>query len=56
VGTRYHWWREQFLEETCRKAGLPSDAWRDPDTRIEIFTAEVFSEADVPAEKKMPAG
>ncbi len=55
VADRYHWSRERFLEETCHKAGLPPDAWRDPDTRIELFTAEVFSEADFPAEKKMPA-
>jgi len=34
--------RETFLAETCRKAGLPADAWRDPDTEIWIFDAEVF--------------
>jgi uncharacterized protein (TIGR00296 family) len=36
--------REQFLEETCRKAGLPRDAWRDPEARLFGFTCEVFSE------------
>ena len=36
--------REQFLGETCRKAGLPREAWRWPTTRIEGFTCEVFSE------------
>ncbi|HVH73041.1 MAG TPA: AmmeMemoRadiSam system protein A, partial [Candidatus Dormibacteraeota bacterium] len=36
--------REQFLEETCRKAGLPREAWKDPETRILGFTCEVFSE------------
>ena len=46
VATRYGWSREQFLEETCRKAGLPRDAWRDPETRISVFTAEVFGERD----------
>ncbi len=40
------WDRETFLEHTCRKAGLPADDWRDPRTRIEIFSAEVFSEDD----------
>ena len=39
--------REQFLEETCRKAGLPRDAWKDSETRIFGFTSEVFS--DTPA-------
>jgi len=55
VATRHHWSRERFLEETCQKAGLPPDAWREPDTSIEIFTAEVFSEADFVAENQMPA-
>ncbi len=42
----YRWSPERFLEETCVKAGLPRDSWKDPETRIEAFTAEVFSEAD----------
>jgi AMMECR1 domain-containing protein len=33
-----------LLEETCVKAGLPHDAWRDPATEVFGFTAEVFSE------------
>ena len=36
--------REQFLDETCRKAGLPPNAWQDPETHILSFTCEVFSE------------
>ena len=36
--------REQFLEETCRKAGLPREAWKDPETQIFGFTCEVFSD------------
>ncbi len=36
--------REQFLEETCRKAGLPREAWRDPEVRLFGFTCEVFSD------------
>lgn len=39
------WGRETFLEQTCRKAGLPPDAWRKNAT-VEAFTAEVFSDAD----------
>jgi AmmeMemoRadiSam system protein A len=42
--------REQFLEETCRKAGLAREAWRDPQTRIFGFTSEVFSETS-PSQK-----
>jgi len=36
--------REQFLEETCRKAGLAAHAWQEPETQILGFTCEVFSE------------
>ena len=36
--------REQFLDETCAKAGLPPGAWREPETVLETFTADVFSE------------
>lgn len=43
VATEHGLTREQFLEETCRKAGLPRGAWKDPETRIFRFTCEVFS-------------
>lgn len=36
--------KEQFLEETCHKAGLPRAAWHEPDTTIFGFTCEVFSD------------
>jgi AmmeMemoRadiSam system protein A len=42
VATERHWSSWRFLEETCVKAGLARDAWRDPATRIYAFTAEVF--------------
>jgi AmmeMemoRadiSam system protein A len=41
------WDREDLLAETCRKAGLADDAWRDPATRLSIFTAEVFGDSRV---------
>jgi uncharacterized protein len=37
------WDRETFLAQTCRKAGLPLDAWRNGAT-VEAFTAEVFGD------------
>src|SRR5208282_3435783 len=37
------WDATTFLEQTCRKAGLPLDAWRAGAT-IEAFTAEIFSD------------
>ncbi len=44
VATEYGWDRETFLAQTCRKAGLPESAWKDPLTTISIFEAQVFSE------------
>ena len=44
VASEYGWDRETFLDQTCLKAGLQPGAWRDADTRIEKFAAEVFSE------------
>jgi AmmeMemoRadiSam system protein A len=34
---------EQFLAETCRKAELSPDAWRDPDASLFGFTCEIIS-------------
>lgn len=39
------WDRITFLEQTCRKAGLPSNAWQTG-ARFEAFTAEVFGDQD----------
>ncbi|MEN6424930.1 MAG: AMMECR1 domain-containing protein, partial [Phycisphaerales bacterium] len=37
------WTREEFLSYCCfHKAGLPADAWKDPETEVYLFTAEVF--------------
>ena len=44
VAPEHGWSVEEFLAQTCRKAGLPIDAWLDPATSIESFTAEVFGE------------
>lgn len=41
------WSREEFLSQLCsQKAGLSPDAWKDPKTRLDIFTAQVFSEKE----------
>jgi AmmeMemoRadiSam system protein A len=42
------WDRITFLEQTCRKAGLPVDAWQKG-AAIEAFSAEVFGEGPVQA-------
>ncbi|MBU0549783.1 MAG: AmmeMemoRadiSam system protein B [Candidatus Omnitrophica bacterium] len=45
VATETGWSKEEFLSNLCaHKAGLAPFAWKDPDTEIFVFTAEVFSE------------
>lgn len=44
VATEYKWDRLTFLAQTCCKACLPASAWKDPDTKIYIFTAEIFGD------------
>lgn len=48
VPVEWGWDRETFLAQTCHKAGLPPDVWRDAwkDGRTELywFEAEVFGD------------
>ena len=44
VATQYGWDRVTFLEETCRKAGLPPLAWKGKNVKIYIFSADIFCE------------
>jgi AmmeMemoRadiSam system protein A len=43
VAVEWGWTPEQFLAQTCVKAGLPPDAWRD--ANLYRFAAEVFGES-----------
>lgn len=45
VPVEWGWTREEFLDHTCQKAGLPRDGWRTGAT-IYAFTAEVFGEEE----------
>jgi AmmeMemoRadiSam system protein A len=45
VPVEHQWDRVTFLEQTCRKAGLPPDAWQTGAT-LEAFTAEVFGDRE----------
>jgi AmmeMemoRadiSam system protein A len=49
VATEYGWDREMFLQQTCYKAGLPRNSWREAGTSIEKFAAEVFGEKELTA-------
>ena len=46
VATETGWSKEKFLSSCASsKAGMPPDAWRDPDRcTVQTYTAEVFSE------------
>ena len=57
VPVQQKWDKPRYLAELCRKAGLPLEAWKDPQTRIYRFSAQVFGEphpatASGPAEPK----
>ena len=44
VPVEQKWDRLTFLEQTCRKAGMDPNCWKDEDTDIFSFTAVVFNE------------
>ena len=44
VARDHHWGPEALLAATCRKAGLPPEAWREPGTELFTFQADVFGE------------
>lgn len=44
VATEYGWDREQFLQQTCHKAGLPADAYKSADAELYRFQAIIFGE------------
>jgi AmmeMemoRadiSam system protein A len=46
VATEWGFDRETFLSELSQKAGLPPNAWQDPQARVFAFQAEVFSEEE----------
>ena len=47
VATENDWDRAVFLQQTCLKAGLSPEAWRDPQSELYTFSADVFSEQEV---------
>ncbi len=46
VPVEFNWDKETFLKHVCLKAGLSPDCYKDPDTELYLFTAEVFKETD----------
>ena len=42
VASEQGWECDRFVEETCRKAGLGVGAWKEPEAKLFIFSAQVF--------------
>ncbi len=47
VATEHGWDAPTFASQTCLKATLPADAWREG-ARMRVFEAQVFGERPVP--------
>jgi len=44
VATDWGWGKEEFLSNTCNKAGLGSECWLSNDVKIYKFSSEIFEE------------
>lgn len=44
VAVEYGWDRETFLRQVCQKAGLPENAYLEPDAILSTFSAVIFHE------------
>ncbi|MDD1775236.1 MAG: TIGR00296 family protein [Methanobacterium sp.] len=44
VAVEWQWDEEEFLANTCMKAGLNSDCWLDPEIKIFKFQSQIFEE------------
>ncbi|MDZ7850924.1 MAG: AmmeMemoRadiSam system protein A [Halodesulfurarchaeum sp.] len=53
VPVEQDWDAKTFLAQTCRKAGLPADCWRESDVSIQRFSAQIFEEREPRGEVQM---
>jgi len=44
VATEYNWDAKMFLKQTCIKAGLPKDSWKEKNCKIYKFQADIIQE------------
>lgn len=54
VPGQYGWNRRHYLKQLCLKAGLPDRAWADPESRLLMFTADVFSDSSLYDDQDLP--
>ena len=52
VAVEWDWNEEEFLNQTCKKAGLDPDCWKDMRRHIYKFQAQIFTEEDGQIVKK----
>ncbi|MCE4617397.1 MAG: AmmeMemoRadiSam system protein A [Desulfurococcales archaeon] len=45
VPVEYGWTEEEFLDQTCIKAGLPPSCWRKPEVKVFRFRARLWRES-----------
>ncbi len=46
VPVEWGWNAEEFLGQTCLKAGLPTTSWLERDVKIQRFQAQIFEEIE----------
>jgi len=46
VATEWGWTRDELLDEVCRKASLPADAWRSGGATLHTFETVVLAETE----------
>ncbi len=46
VAIDYNWNKTEFLDQTCRKAGLSESCWKEENCEIYIFSATIFNEKE----------
>ncbi len=56
VATENNWTRKEFLENTCVKAGLAKESYKDPDVHLYVFSAEVFGEKELGVSREEDLG
>jgi AmmeMemoRadiSam system protein B/AmmeMemoRadiSam system protein A len=54
VATEEAWDRQKLLEETCAKAGMQANCWKDENTDIFMFTAVIFGGSKSPTPEPAP--
>lgn len=52
VPVEQEWDKEEFLSQTCMKAGLLPDAWLEKNTKIYRFSGQIFTEIEPRGEIK----